>query len=207
MCTLPTAGFIFDISPANNLKFESAGFKLTREMVELMDSDGSTASPLVLWFQELVIRGFLAVREHRAELLAIVEPMLPSTLVCFKPNSLSGLKARMFPAVDERAAADGMRAIVYDAWDKWTTNTVSHWQISKKASERAGRCDHCVLTVHFFFCAFHFFFFFFSPLQYDWIQKTQQGVFYFVGTSASDPEKRLRRPTNNDVEDDYEYRE
>lgn len=39
------------------------------------------------------------------------------------------------------------------------------------------------------------------------IQKTQQGVFYFVGTSASDPEKRLRRPTNNDVEDDYEYRE
>ena len=52
-----------------------------------------------------------------------------------------------------------------------------------------------------------YFFFFFPSLQYDWIQKTQQGVFYFVGTSASDPEKRLRRPTNNDVEDDYEYRE
>ena len=72
-------------------------------------------------------------------------------------------------------------------------------------SERAGRL---VLTVRSrsisFFCAFTFFF---SLLQYDWIQKTQQGVFYFVGTSASDPEKRLRRPTNNDVEDDYEYRE
>lgn len=133
MCTV---GFIFDISPANNLKFESAGFKLTREMVELMDSDGSTASPLVLWFQELVIRGFLAVREHRAELLAIVEPMLTSTLVCFKPNSLSGLKARMFPSVDERAAADAMRAIVYDAWDKWTTNTYD-WSVAGTANAAA----------------------------------------------------------------------
>lgn len=175
-------------------------------MVELMDSDGTTASPLVLWFQELVIRGFLAVREHRAELLAIVEPMLPSTLVCFKPNSLSGLKARMFPAVDERAAADGMRAIVYDAWDKWTTNTVSHGQKSNRASERGGLCSLCAHGP-FLFLRLPIFFFSLSPLQYDWIQKTQQGVFYFVGTSASDPEKRLRRPTNNDVEDDYEYRE
>ena len=29
-------GFIFDISPAGNLKFESANFKLTREMIEIM---------------------------------------------------------------------------------------------------------------------------------------------------------------------------
>ena len=72
---------IFDISPASNMKFESAGFKLTLEMVELMGSDGKTVTPLVEWFQQLVIRGFLAVREHRAEILAIVEPMLASTLV------------------------------------------------------------------------------------------------------------------------------
>ena len=63
------------------MKFESAGFKLTLEMVELMGSDGKTVTPLVEWFQQLVIRGFLAVREHRAEILAIVEPMLASTLV------------------------------------------------------------------------------------------------------------------------------
>ena len=115
-------GFIFDISPAKDMKFESAGFKLTLEMVELMGSDGKTASPLVLWFQELVIRGFLAVREHRSEILAIVEPMLHSTLVCFKPNSLAGLKGRFFPDRDERGAAEGMIAIVGDAWNKWTTN-------------------------------------------------------------------------------------
>ncbi len=29
-------GFIFDISPANNLKFEKADFKLTEEMIKIM---------------------------------------------------------------------------------------------------------------------------------------------------------------------------
>ena len=125
-------GFIFDISPANNLKFESAGFKLTQEMVELMGSDGYTTSPLVTWFQELVIRGFLAVREHRAELLALVEPMLISTLVCFKPHSLSGLKSRFFPDRDERGAAEGMLAIVGDAWNKWTTNVYDLIQLKQQ---------------------------------------------------------------------------
>lgn len=128
------SGFIFDISPAKDLKFESAGFKLTLEMVELMGGAGGDGSgsgsgssggdaPLVRWFQELVLRGFLAVREHRAEILALVEPMLASTLVCFKPWSLSGLRSRFFPLLDERGAAEAMRAVVRDAWNKWTTNT------------------------------------------------------------------------------------
>jgi len=139
-------GFIFDISPAKDMRFESAGFKLTLEMVELMGSDehGKTATPLVKWFQELVLRGFMAVREHRAEILALVEPMLASTLPCFKANSLAALKARFFPDKDEAAAAESMLAIVNDAWNKWTTNA------------------------------------------YDWIQKAQQNVFYFKGTSAAD---------------------
>jgi phosphatidylinositol 4-kinase len=132
------------------MKFESAGFKLTLEMVELMGSDGKTESPLVLWFQELVLRGFLAVREHRAEILALVEPMLASTLTCFKPWSLNGLRQRFFPSLDERGAADAMHGIVHDAWNKWTTNV------------------------------------------YDLIQLKQQGVYYFKGTSQSDPQKRIK---------------
>jgi phosphatidylinositol 4-kinase len=97
-------GFIFDISPARNMRFESAGFKLTQEMVELMGSDGKTESALYKWFQYLVVRGFLAVREHRSEILAIVEPMLNSTLVCFNNNSLNALKERFFPERDERVS-------------------------------------------------------------------------------------------------------
>lgn len=29
-------GFIFDISPAGNMKFERANFKLTKEMIKIM---------------------------------------------------------------------------------------------------------------------------------------------------------------------------
>lgn len=32
-------GFILDISPANNLKFERAHFKLTEEMIKIMGGD------------------------------------------------------------------------------------------------------------------------------------------------------------------------
>ena len=33
-------GFIFDISPANNLRFERANFKLTKEMIKIMGGGG-----------------------------------------------------------------------------------------------------------------------------------------------------------------------
>ena len=35
-------GFIFDISPANNLRFEDADFKLTKEMLNIMGGSTET---------------------------------------------------------------------------------------------------------------------------------------------------------------------
>src|SRR5258707_44582 len=106
-------GFIFDISPAKDMKFESAGFKLTLEMVEIMG--GTPQSPLYKWFVDLVVRGFLCIREHQQEILALVEPMLISSLKCFKPNSLTNLKGRFFSDRSSRQAADAMIAIINDA--------------------------------------------------------------------------------------------
>ena len=109
-------GFIFDISPAGNLKFERRAFKLTTEMVELMGN--SVDSPLYRWFQLLVVRGFLAVREHLHEIIAIVQPMLGSSLTCFRGDSLGELKGRFFDGRSEREAAEGMLDLIY-----WANNS------------------------------------------------------------------------------------
>ena len=113
-------GFIFDISPAGNLKFERRAFKLTTEMVELMG--GSVESPLYRWFQLLVVRGFLAVREHLHEIIAIVQPMLHSSLTCFRGDSLGDLKGRFFDGRSEREAAEGMLDLIYWANNSFYTN-------------------------------------------------------------------------------------
>ena len=54
-------GFILEISPGGNMRFESAAFKLSHEMTQLLDPGGGRASPTFRRFQELCIRGFLAV--------------------------------------------------------------------------------------------------------------------------------------------------
>lgn len=54
-------GFILEISPGGNLGFESAAFKLSHEMTQLLDPSGNRTSPQFHLFQEYCIRGYLAV--------------------------------------------------------------------------------------------------------------------------------------------------
>ena len=55
-------GFILEISPGANLRFESAAFKLSHEMTQLLDPGGRRTSPQFHLFQDLCVRGFLAVK-------------------------------------------------------------------------------------------------------------------------------------------------
>jgi phosphatidylinositol 4-kinase len=84
-------GFIFDIAPGG-IKFESAPFKLTTEMVSIMGGN-PTAEPYQ-WFAELCVRCFLACRRYATELLQMVELMIPSELPCFKGRPTSDLLLR-----------------------------------------------------------------------------------------------------------------
>ena len=54
-------GFILEISPGANMRFESAAFKLSHEMTQLLDPSGQRDSSQFHMFEELCIRGFLAV--------------------------------------------------------------------------------------------------------------------------------------------------
>ena len=55
-------GFILETSPANNLKFERAPFKLTDEMIRIMG--GTTKSEPFQLYLTLVIKGFLLARRY-----------------------------------------------------------------------------------------------------------------------------------------------
>ncbi|GLC75866.1 Phosphatidylinositol 4-kinase alpha 1 [Pleodorina starrii] len=52
-------GFILDISPGHNMGFESAAFKMSHEMTQLLDTGGKRNSGTYLRFQELCVRGYL----------------------------------------------------------------------------------------------------------------------------------------------------
>jgi phosphatidylinositol kinase/protein kinase (PI-3 family) len=57
-------------SPGFNINFESAPFKFTREYLELM---GGPQSEMMVMFEDLFVRGFLALQKHADALAAMVQ--------------------------------------------------------------------------------------------------------------------------------------
>jgi phosphatidylinositol 4-kinase len=54
-------GFILEISPGGNMGFESAAFKLSHEMTQLLDPGNTRQSSHFKLFEQLCIRGYLVV--------------------------------------------------------------------------------------------------------------------------------------------------
>ncbi len=79
-------GFIFDWSPGRDMRFESANFKLTSEMVKVLGGD-EKSEPYNL-FVNLTVKGFLAIREYYDVIIATVYPMFHSGQPCFKVWSM-----------------------------------------------------------------------------------------------------------------------
>lgn len=113
-------GFILEISPANNLRFERAAFKLTDEMINIMG--GSIRSEPFQLYLTLVIKGFLLARRYHTHIENMVSLMFQSGLPCFLPNAIVNLRNRFFLDVSEIEAAEQMKELVLSAADHWTTN-------------------------------------------------------------------------------------
>jgi phosphatidylinositol 4-kinase A len=113
-------GFILGISPGGNLGFESAAFKLSAEMLELMDG---VDSPVFLQFTDTVIRGFLVARRLQAPLLSTISAFADSGLPCFmhKDDNLVSLRDKFLPDKRDSEASEHMKKLIYDAANKWTT--------------------------------------------------------------------------------------
>jgi phosphatidylinositol 4-kinase A len=112
-------GFIFDISPAGNMKFEKAAFKLTKEMIKIMQGTGT--EPYAT-FVDLTIRAFLACRDYMEKLLDPVVLMFNSGLECFRDDSIKNFIDRFKLELNEDEAALYMRQLITSAEDNWRTN-------------------------------------------------------------------------------------
>ena len=112
-------GFIFDISPGGNMKFERAAFKLTKEMLKIMEG---TESEAYSTFVDLTVRAFLACRDYMDKLLDPVVLMFSSGLDCFRENSIANFIERFKLDMSEEEAANYMREQIKVAEDNWRTN-------------------------------------------------------------------------------------
>ncbi|KAK4424153.1 Phosphatidylinositol 4-kinase alpha 1 [Sesamum alatum] len=115
-------GFILETSPGGNMRFESAHFKLSHEMTQLLDPSGVMKSETWYQFLSLCVKGYLAARRNMNGILSTVLMMLDSGLPCFsRGDPIGNLRKRFRPEMSEREAANYMIRICTDAYNKWTT--------------------------------------------------------------------------------------
>ena len=115
-------GYILGISPGGNMGFESAAFKLSYEMTQLLDPGNTRASREFLHFQELCVKGYLVSRTAADSLIATVAMMEKSGLPCFGYRSpVVNLRERFHLEMTHAEAATWMKQLISDAYDKWTT--------------------------------------------------------------------------------------
>ncbi|KAI8028184.1 Phosphatidylinositol 4-kinase alpha 1 [Camellia lanceoleosa] len=115
-------GFILETSPGGNMRFESAHFKLSHEMTQLLDPSGVMKSDTWNQFVSLCVKGYLAARRYMDGIINTVLMMIDSGLPCFsRGDAIGNLRKRFHPEMSEREAANFMIRTCTDAYNKWTT--------------------------------------------------------------------------------------
>lgn len=123
-------GFIFEISPGGNLGFETAAFKFSYEMVQLIDPGGHKRSAEYQEFKELCVKGFMAARAVAEDIMVVAALMAESGLPCYgRGRPLEHLRERFMLRATPQEAAAFMRTAVDAAYNRWTTGFYDYIQI------------------------------------------------------------------------------
>lgn len=126
-------GFMLSNSPGN-VNFEQSPFKLTQEFLDVMMGENS---PDFQYFQQLIIKGFLASRKHVDQIVLTIESMTSaSKLPCFslftnKEYFIQEIRDRFFLHLTEeqclvkvteliQSSINNWRSIQYDAFQRIT---------------------------------------------------------------------------------------
>jgi len=117
-------------APGGSFSFETAPFKLTAEMVEVL---GGRSSADFEYFSDLCARGALAVRKHAETLYALVETMSThSKMPCFAGGAaapLAGLRERLFLNMTEDKVRPAVQSMIQRAYDHFGTNKYDQFQV------------------------------------------------------------------------------
>jgi len=117
-------GFMLSNSPGGNLNFENCPFKLTNEFVQVMGSEYS-------YFTILVINGFLEARKHAQQIVTLVEIMMQgSNMACFLggPQTLVFLRDRFLIDKGEEACVEHAMGLIEESVNNWRTIQYDNYQ-------------------------------------------------------------------------------
>lgn len=123
-------GFMLSNSPGG-VNFESAPFKLTRELLEVMDSDAEgNPSEFFDYFKVLCIQGFLTCRKHAEQIILIVEMLQDSGFPCFKggPRTIQNLRKRFHLSLTEEQCVSLVLSLISSSLDAWRTRQYDYYQ-------------------------------------------------------------------------------
>ncbi|RLN66625.1 hypothetical protein BBJ29_003862 [Phytophthora kernoviae] len=122
-------GFFLGRAPGGSFSFETAPFKLTAEMVDVL---GGRHSSNFQYFIDLCVQGALAARKHAETIYTLVEVMsYNSKLPCFAAGvagPLSGLRERLFLNMPEKKIASTIQSMVQRSYDHFGTNKYDQFQ-------------------------------------------------------------------------------
>ncbi|XP_047330489.1 phosphatidylinositol 4-kinase beta 1 [Impatiens glandulifera] len=123
-------GFMLSNSPGG-VNFESAPFKLTRELLEVMDSDAEgIPSEFFDYFKVLCIQGFLTCRKHAERIILLVEMLEDSGFPCFKggPRCIQNLRKRFHLSLTEEQCVSLVLSLISSSLDAWRTRQYDYYQ-------------------------------------------------------------------------------
>jgi len=122
--------FMLSTSPGG-INFESSPFKLTKEYLEVMDSDAEgTRSDAFDAYKALCIQGYLAVREHAERIVLLVQMMGASGCPCFTagPKVIKLLRRRFNLHMSEEQCVEAVLGMISDSIDAWSTRQYDFYQ-------------------------------------------------------------------------------
>jgi len=121
-------GFMLSNSPGFNMNFESAPFKLTQEMIDVM---GGVDSPVFQYFTALLVRGFIECRKHCEKIIFLVEMMLEgSHMPCFHGGAATVdlLRQRFNVSLTEEEYIKHVEDLIAKSCNNWHTRQYDKFQ-------------------------------------------------------------------------------